>query len=315
MENRNITGRQLGAWLFSAMSAPLAQFAGATPWPVVLLTGAVCLVAAWHVSRITLKPGRLFCAAQYIWILCILGAMVRWIAGSWPSGNVYPAVPLVLVALAAVSSSRGEGPAAGAGSVLFWLMALVFTIVIIAGIREFDITMHEPVGGTVRGDLAVVFLLPAAASFMPGSRNKNFTAWLPSAAVFGTVVSVMIAGSLSPAVAQSAGSPLYQWVRGLGLFGTLERFEAIVAVAITMGWFSALSYLVCVAGCLAEQYKSGWYRKGVWICAILTGAGMFLDLWISIPALAIGCGIMWIALPIGSNLRVKINFKKYKNNA
>ena len=315
MENRNITGSQLGAWLFTAMSAPLAQFAGAISWPVVLLTGAVCLAAAGIVSRIVLKQGRALLVLQYIWILCILGAMVRWIAGSWPSGNVYPAVPLVLVALAAVSASGGERPAAGAASVLFWLVVMVFAVVLVAGIREIDITMLSKAEGTPGGILVVVYLLPAAAAFLPGAEKKLTPRWLSSTLVFGTVVSAMIAGLVSPVVAQSADSPLYQWVRGLGIFGTLERFEAIVAVAVTVGWFSALSYLLCVAGCQAERYKSGWYKHGVWVCAIVTGAGMLAERWINATALAVGCGIMWLAVPIGQQLQVKINYRKFKNNA
>lgn len=305
----------MGAWLFTSMSGPLAQSVGSVPWPVVLLTGSVCLGAAWYVSRNSVAPGKLFCVTEYLWILCVLGAMVRWIGGSWPAGNVYPAVPMVLLALAAVSACRGEGPSAGAGSVLFWLVALVFAAVFIAGIREVDVSMLAPTEGTVSGNLAVVFLLPAASMFLPAMRRKLSPAWLVSSTVFGTVLAAMIAGSLSPTVAKSAGAPLYQWVRGLGRFGTLERFEAIVAVALTIGWFSVLSYIMCVAGSLAEEYKSGWYRSGVWICAILTGSGMCLDWCISAPVLAIGCAIMWIGLPLGGSLRVKINFKKFKNSA
>ena len=85
-------------------------------------------------------------------------------------------------------------------------------------------------------------------------------------------------------------------------------------MALTMGWFSALSYVMCVAGSLAEQYKSNWYRSGVWISAMLTGLGMLSDWSISAPFLAIGSAIMWIGLPLGSSLRVKINFNKFKNS-
>lgn len=296
------------------MSAPLAQTAGTVAWPTVLLIGSVCLGAAWYVSNNSVAPGKLICVVEYLWIICVLGAMARWIGGSWPSGNVYPAVPLVLLALAAASACRGEGPAVGAGSVLFWLVALVFAAVFTAGIREVDVSMLVPAEGTVWGNLGLVFLLPAVSTFLPGMRKKLSPVWLVSTTVFGTALTAMIAGSLSPAVAQSAGAPFYQWVRGLGLLGTLERFEAIVAVALTMGWFSALSYVMCVAGSLAEQYKSNWYRSGVWISAMLTGLGMLSDWSISAPFLAIGSAIMWIGLPLGSSLRVKINFNKFKNS-
>lgn len=315
MENRNISGRQLGAWLLCALSAPLAQMAGGTPWVVVLVTGVVCLAASWYANRTKLQPGKLICALEFAWIPCVLGAAFRWIVGSWPSGDVYPAIPLVLLALAAACASGGEGKAAGAGSVLFWLTALIYSAVVIAGIGEVEPAMLRPDINTGSWELAAVFLIPAAAGLAPGMRRKLQPISLVAMAVFSTVISILIAGSVSPAVAQSVESPLYQWVRGLGLFGTLERFEALVAVALTMGWFAALSYLLCVAGSLAEWLKPGWFKTGVWICAGVSAAGIFLDQWIGGAPLAIGSVILWIALPAGSNLRVKIKMKKLENNA
>lgn len=309
-----MTSGQLGAWLFTAMSAPLAQMAGEILWPIVLLAGVVSLAAAWYVSRIELEPGKVLCAAQYIWILCVLGAMVRWVGESWPSGDVYPAVPLVLLALAAASACRGEGPASRAGSALFWMTALIYTVVIAAGVGEVGTTDLVPVNGAGIWHLVTVFLLPATAVLVPGMRKRIPVIWSVSIVGFGTVMSALIAGALSPAVAQSVASPLYQWVRGLGLLGTLERFEAIVAVALTMGWFSALSYLMCVAGGLAERSKRGCYRSGVWGSAALTIAGMFVNRWISVGALAIGCAVMWNIVPLISKIPMKRIYKKSKNN-
>ena len=297
MQSHNISRRQLGAWLFAALSAPLAQIAGGVPWLAAVLLGTACLTVCWLLGRNTVCPGKWVCIVEFAWIVCVLGGAARWIAGSWPIGNAYPAVPLVLLALAAASAAQGTAQAARAGGMVFWLLALVYCVVVFAGIGEADIKMIESVPGTADTRLIVVFLVPALIVFVPKMQRKLSFRGLAAICGFAVAISVLIAGSLSSTVAQSVDMPLYDWVRGLSLFDTVQRFEAIVSVALTMGWFSLLSFQMSVAGHLADRVNSGWYRMGVWVCAAMTGLSTLPDGWIRQDILAVGSIVLWVIIP------------------
>ena len=125
MRSRNEEKRQLGAWLLAGLSAPLAQFAGGMSWQTVALSVSICLPVCWLVSRVTVATVKWVNIAELVWLACVLSALGRWMSESWPSGNTFPAVPLTLLALGAVSAVRGPEQAARGGSVVFWLTALL----------------------------------------------------------------------------------------------------------------------------------------------------------------------------------------------
>ena len=128
-------------------------------------------------------------------------------------------------------------------------------------------------------------------------------------------MSVLITGTLSARVAMSADSPLHVWVEGLSLAGTLQRFEAVVSVALTMGWFALLSFLLCAAGELMEGVKDGAYDQGVWGMAVAVGSFAFAYEWIRGEILAFGCVLLWIIVPKVVELSKRKRMKKFENNA
>ena len=315
MQSRKLTAGQLGAWLAAALSAPLAQIAGGVPWQQTALLAAVCLSACWLLSRGSVKPGRLLCLVELLWIACVLGSAVRWMEGSWPSGQVYPAVPLVLLALGAVSASRGTEAAGRAGSVLSWLLALIFGAVALAGAGEVELENLRTGTASIDGRLISIFLVPAVAVFLRGGRSAVPLRSLLAVGLFAIAVSVLVMGALSAPVALAASVPLYEWVSGLSLLNTLQRFESVVAVGLTMGWFALTSILLCSAGHLAEGAKTGTYRYGVWICAALAGITVLSKGWISQEILAAGCILLWVAVPLWSAAMQKNKSEIFKNNA
>ena len=316
MRSRNVESRQLGAWLFAGMTAPLAQFAGGISWQMVALTEVGCLSICWLVGRNNLELGKWLSLVELAWISIVLGAAGRWMAGSWTDGNVYPAVPLILLALGAASSSRGNDAAARAGSAVFWLVALVYSIEVAAGAGRVEWKELAAADRSVDLQLVAILLIPAVTVFLPGGKRRLSVGAAVAVGAFAAVLSVLVTGTLSLPVARSVESPFYEWVEGMNLAGTMQRFEAVASVGLTMGWFALVSLLLCVAGTLAKRTKEGSYRKGVWSAAVFAGIIMVSKVRIIPEIMVIGSLLLWVIVPlvmgvIDRNKKLKIS----ENNA
>ena len=228
----------------------------------------------------------------------MLGGVTSWVSESWLSGDVYPWVPLILLTLGCVSAQRGMENAARVGSILFWLVVLVYVSVVIAGTSVAEGMELSCNVGVVDERLIVVFLIPAVAAIW-----KDWSASVPIGALggvllFAVLLSVMITSALSLPVAVNTEMPLHKWVQGLSFAGTLRRFEAIVSVALNMGWFALLAYLVSVAGKLANAIKDGTYGKGCWGSAVGAALIMVSMNGIGPRMLSLGSVVMWVITPV-----------------
>ena len=316
MRSRNEEKRQLGAWLLAGLSAPLAQFAGGMSWQTVALSVSICLPVCWMVSRVTVVTVKWINIAELVWLACVLSALGRWMSESWPSGNTFPAVPLTLLALGAVSAARGTEHAARGGSVVFWLTALLYSVVAAAGLGKVEWEELAEFNGKVDFRLAVILLLPAVTVFLQRDKKGLPLGSVMGAGVFAVLVSIMVTGALSLRIAQNVEKPLHEWVAGLSLAGTLQRFEALASVALTMGWFALVSYALCIAGALTEQIKETYYGKGVWCVAAAAGIIMFTKVAFSSEMIVIGSVLLWIIVPlVMSAMGKNKKFKIHENNA
>lgn len=301
MFNRKISKQQLCAWIFTAMSAPLAQFAGRSPWGSVLAVGILAGLLCVGVDLLwsdRIKWSRWLCIAEWTWLIIIIGSGAVWAVDSWPVGNAFPTVPIVLLALAAAASDAGAEKASRIGGVLFWLLALIYAIILCAGGGDFHLRRISSEFSMPIPELVVVFLLPALAIFLPREKNRMPVSFFGILAVFALILSLLTAGGISSLVAEQVDNPFYQWVRGLSLFKSAQRFESIISVALTMGWFSLFTVLLSVAGHLTETFYPGCGKKGTWLCAILSASIMFVIKWI--PAFVIGFGsvVLWVVVPV-----------------
>lgn len=251
---------------------------------------------------------------EFIWVLIVLGGILRWIADSWPVENAYPVVPLVLLALGTASAVQGTDKAARAGSAVFWLLALVYSAVMLAGVGEIEFKGIENSLTKADGGTIIVFLVPVLAAYVPELRDKLSCRWMIAIGAFAIAIAVLVAGGLSTAVAESTAAPLYDWVQGLNLFDTIQRFETIVAVALTMGWFALLNFLLSTAGTFAEGVVHGSYKRGVEICGIVVALSSLLPMWLREDVLVAGCVIIWGVVPV-MNMWLNKNLKFLKNNA
>lgn len=301
MRSRNtVPGSQLYAWLFAAVSAPLAQIAGGCSWYWALLIGGACMLACLGVSCLQGGDGNWpvwLCAAQWLWMTAALISAAGWTAGSWQSGNAYPAVPVTLLLLAAVGTDSGAEKTSRIGSVLFWILVLLYSGLLFAGIKE--IRLWDAVTGDYGKDyrLIPVFLIPAVSVFLPGGEKRIPIRVLTGILGFGIMLSVWVAGGLPRQAAMEAVSPFYEWVRGLTGIGVAKRFEALASVGLSMGWFAGFSFLLSAAGEMAERVVSGKGRTGIWAATVAAIAGILLNIRIPNGLTAVACVVFWILLP------------------
>lgn len=153
------------------------------------------------------------------------------------------------------------------------------------------------IGNENAGIAVAVLLLPAAAAMLPREEKSRPWPWALGLTVCAVILSAVTVGVLSPAVAEKTEGAFFEMVRGIRIFGVAERFEAIVAAAMTLGWFSLLSLLLTVAGHMAETFHAGWGKPCVWVSAILAAV---VSLWgRSAPVwpFALGALVLWCLLP------------------
>lgn len=313
MSKNKVNAATLGAWLFAAMTAPLSQIGTGMPWPFVLAVGAVCGILCWSIhcmSNGDCFQAKWYCFVQLLFLAIVTGAAASWTADCWPTGNAFPVVPLVLLAVASASAWDGAARASRTGGVVFWFVALLYAIILAAGVKNQRVEWLRPewdFGGSV---LVFVFLIPTAATFLPGEKGRGYGIALFAILTFGLAATLLTAGTISPAVVKEMTFPFYEYSKSLSLFGVAERFEAFVSVALTMGYFSLLSLFLSGAYHLAEALGKGAGRYGIVFCA--GAAAMIMVLlsgnvmtWLLIPA-----ALLWGVLPFGVHAARRIKKSK-----
>lgn len=285
------------AWLSTALIPTLLQLASGAGWPAAVVIAAVCSGAVYAVT----KWGKSNCVPilmwlQYLYIIVLLAQLLPNAAYSWPGDN-YPAVPLILLALAAWSANKGAQAAARVGCVLFWLVLGVYLAVLALGTGEVKAQWLRPVQ-TATPWQAVTLLLISAGAVLTVGREDKWKVNLLLPAVLWNVAAVVVVGVLSPGRADMLPDPLYTTVQSLRLPGIAQRFEALLSAGMTVGWFALMTVLLSVCAGLVEAVKPNWNRKALWGAALLAGAGVLCNLHISWVILAVLATVFWVVFPL-----------------
>ena len=298
MFREKIPARQLSAWLFAAITPPLIQLLGGTPWPLVVALTAisviiVCIRWRWG-GEIT---NRWLGLAHYAFLIILLGTLSAESAKGWPIGDNFPAVPLILLVLAAWSAQKGVSAAARVGCVLFWFILLMYLALFGAGVKNVQFHWIKPTSGRINWLSAIVLLTPAAAAVF--LRNEDaFKPRLLLTGVFAICAALITAGTLSPQVANRMENAFYEMTRSLSIMGVARRFEAVVSAGVTVGWFLLLSLFLSVCGKLAEELNPEWGRIGVWVSAGLSASWLLCGLHITGWILTVFAAVFWVLLPL-----------------
>ncbi|MBQ9762219.1 MAG: hypothetical protein IJV82_03980 [Oscillospiraceae bacterium] len=295
MYSEKIPARQLSAWLFTALTPVLIQYTSGS-WTWTLMAGALAAVAGW----LSWRFGRGGLAGGIV-LLIVVGSMMKDAARCWPGDN-YPAVPLILLALAAWSAWKGPSAAARTACVLFWAVLLIYIVVFASGVQGVELRWLKPRRPEPNWPLLLLLLVPSSSIPLLNKEGRwGIRLLLPI--LFAVAASMIVAGVLSPGLARELERPFYEMSRSLDLFGVAKRFEAVISAAMTVGWFCLMSLsLSLIAGGVKR-----WPKGAIVVAALAMAGWMLCDLHISGGILLLLATVFWVAFPI---LAQGIDFQK-----
>lgn len=271
MEKAGKGDKKHSLWYMAALLAPVTHAASALSWPWALAMGVAALL-----GKFTQWGSGWLLTAQKLWAAVMAGVVLGWSGYYWERMPLGRIAPLILLALALWTISV-PGKAPRIGCVLIWPLVLLLGAVLLSGVREINRAYLKPDWQTPKLELLALLLVP--------SMHGKGGFWKLS--LVSIAVSIITAGVLSPKVSASVHSGIYELSRSLSLLGVAERFESMVAAAMTLGFYSFVSYLL-------ERREEGepiWGYGG--IAALVYLCGIHLQGWI----LAAGSVLFWLLLP------------------
>lgn len=299
MLNEQVSARQMMLWVGAAVSAPLAIYAGSSSWEWTLIVGTFCTATV----VVTLKFGEadygiLLRVVQSVVLAIAAGTFAKDISACW--GEKGLVMPMTLIVLAALSATGGAERTGRVSCVVAWIMAILYIIVLVAGTKNLEVGRLKP-DGKGSGMLAAAFLIPAVILMIPRERRKR-NGWLYGIPVFAVVVSIWCAGTLSRQGAMAVEIPFYEYSKSLNLLGMAERFEALGSVALTLGMFCLISFLLSAA---EHMMKNGAVFAGAGAALVASGVP------INPMGMVAATSIFWIGFPLAKGLiKNRKNVKK-----
>ncbi len=265
-------------------------------WADVLLAAIVFgLIAGIAVRFGSHWDGLAYNVIQLLWISVLLSQLLGFSADSWPTGErTFPVVPLVLLFLAAASALKSTNAAANGMSILFWMGLFLLGIVVAAGIWDIKAEYLYPKPQGIEGNMMLIFLIPAVTGFIITDKSSIRTSLC--IALTAAVISVWIAGILSPGIAEQEPWPFYESAKNVALFNVAKRFEALVSAGITICNYGLYSLLLCAIGEIGE--KLGRRREAVIGGVGISASLLLLGLTIRPEVSAVFCIVLWVVFPL-----------------
>ncbi len=284
----SLSGRQVGAFCLTGLTAPAVMVCASVPWPWVLAAAvsaaAVILGMAtlWRDCRTALpvltlrvwgrKPGLAVLFLQAAFAVLLLWRLVPLTAASFPDHAARPFVPLTLLAVAAWGVWHGRAAVVRAVVVLFFFVAALYLAVFAFAVPDAEVSRLKNWEESVSLVPLAVLLLPVFGFYFadPDEKERKLPLfWLGAAVALPTVVAVLCA-----AVPGSRGS-LYEMAKSLEVFSVSMRIEPLVSALLTLGWFAALSLVVVSVGQMAEAAGIPARWAGIAACLLATPAAVW----------------------------------------
>lgn len=280
------------------MTAPLAYLAGRNSLIESLLAGVVCTaltIVLYGKNCEMATEQRWYAVLQCVFLSFTASSVLRMAGATWPEAQKNPIVILTLLLIAYWGSREGAVRASRASAVLMWFLVILYGAVVAGGIGNIRVDRIDPADKTFTGLPFFVYLLPGISVFIPREREKEHKLWLIP--LFGTIISILVTGTLSAKLAESLENPFYEFGKSLSLFGVVERFESFVSVALMIGYYCMLSLILSASYHLCENAVIGSGKQGILLTA--TASGLLADISVgSFYLLAIGGLLLWYILPV-----------------
>lgn len=293
-----IPSAQWAAWLLAATVPAIFSIIGRNGWLTVFLTAIACGVLSVCILACNQKEmPQWLCVLELLWLTVLLGGLAAESAGCWTEADAFPAIPIILLVISALAAQDGGVRAGRTSAVLLWLVLPVLGIVFLAGTADRNWTWVRQGIEVPDGTLIALLLIPCLGLFLPRERSKK-QYWICIAlGVIAVIASVIMDAVVGEEVAQGAPNTFYEFSKSVTLFGVAERFEALVACALTGGWFALFTIILSAAHHLTQKVFLSGKRWTVWLCAAIA-AGLMCILPNRSEWMAIGCLIFWGFLPV-----------------
>ena len=271
-----------------ALTVPAAEASVGKNWlPTVILALAALLICT-GMSTLEMPEWDWLKKLQCVAASFLLAKLLGWTHQSWPGTGADYAVPAVLLVLAAYGVQKGS--AVRGASVLRYGVYLVLTLLAVAGLKQVKLQDLSPRAELPDMTLAAVMLLPLLSR-----RDGNVT--IPLNGIAAAIASVLTVGSYS----------IYEYSRGISLAGVATHLESLAASAITIGWFTAICFVLDSTKGASEK------GKDVWIPALLAYGIYLAGIDIRGEALAAIELLLWGAVPLFWGVKKKL--KKVEKSA
>ena len=280
--------RQLGALGLCALSVPAVLFLPRGGWTAALMVTAVSMLMAVFGRSVGVREvskwDRLLSMPLFLWNIMIIGKL------AWELSSVHgvdsPLPGLLLLLLSGYAVKKEVVSVVGA--VLVFLLGGIYGIVYLCAIPVMDLGELTPQLGET-ATLAYGFL-PLLLLYMYRGRKRERIPWALAgiALVLGAAI---ITGAMG-------ARDFYTAAKSVNLFGTMERWEPLIGVAVTAGGFCLLSMLFSVN---KNIWESVWERKKNFPSEILVCICVGLILTVGKkPGLfwALGTTVCWGLFPI-----------------
>lgn len=289
------------AWTAIAMWTLMAHFSGGS-WPALIVLATICYGVMKMMPENTedIAKSKLYCFMQLIAVFLLLTQLLPLSAQYWPGKYADKIIPSVLLILGAYSVMKRPERIAG---ILFWAMAILLIPLGLAGGRDLRLEWIAPSHFGVSVWMVPTMFIPILMRFAAGKGND--LKWYKRIVLVGIIMWIAISGVLSHPVAAILETPFREAGMVLSM-GAYSRFESIVSVTLTIGWYGLSSMLFlavyrCIEGLNIKK------ALGIVIFTILVLTSVIKGVRISPAITVIYIIFVWILFP---NFDLKKRSKK-----
>lgn len=255
---KHVSTAEKWAWILVASAAPAAHFLSGTTW---YLVPAGTLVAWLFWAYSPPAQGKILSLLGVAAAGLMLCRSVSCMTDGWQDFGAGPVMPLTILALAVWACWRQDGRSRRVCCTLFWLVTPLLAVVLAAGIKE--IHWDRFMRPEIRWDADGIWVLLLPCLWAGEEHGRRWKGWALGLTILCTALAAVTWGCLGP-----EGS-FYDLAGSLNLFGVVQRFEPVVAAALTMGWFCFACYLMTAA---AERWKACFPKTPAGIIPLVLAA-------------------------------------------